>query len=155
MKNRMIRKHRTQARAGFTLLELLIVLAIIVVIAAMVVPNLIGQRDEAMINTTKSAIANVESALKLYNANRGEYPEGSSDVLEMLTQPQEVDGRKKPPYLESPAMDAWNRPLFYEWPNTKQQDAFKPAIWSAGPDGKNDDGGGDDINNWTVKQAKK
>lgn len=139
-------------RGGFTLLELLIVLAIIVVIAAMVVPNLIGQRDIAQIRTTQTAISGVESALKMYNANRGSYPEGGNDVLEMLTQASEWQNRREAPYLESPALDAWNRPLNYEWPNTKQQDAFKPAIWSSGPDGRNDEGGGDDINNWTTTQ---
>lgn len=142
-------------RGGFTLLELLIVLAIIVVIAAMVVPNLIGQRDIAQVRTTQSAIANVQNALKMYNANRGAYPSGGSEMLNTLTQASEFQGRQQAPYLESPPVDAWNNPLNYEWPNTKgdQNNQFKPAIWSNGPDGRNDDGGGDDINNWTVQAA--
>ena len=145
MKRQLSLTRPSRSRAGFTLLELLIVLAIIVVIAAMVVPNLIGNRDEANINITRIAIDRVESALKLYNA---------SNVLEMLLQPQEKNGRKVPPVLEKPALDAWKRPLYYEWPNTKQKDAFKPAIWSAGPDGKDDGGSGDDINNWTIESNK-
>ncbi len=154
MKRQLSLTRPSRSRAGFTLLELLIVLAIIVVIAAMVVPNLIGNRDEANINITRIAIDRVESALKLYNASNGQYPEGGSDVLEMLLQPQEKNGRKVPPVLEKPALDAWKRPLYYEWPNTKQKDAFKPAIWSAGPDGKDDGGSGDDINNWTIESNK-
>ena len=91
----------------------------------------------------------------MLNANRGAYPSGGADVLQGLTQASEWQGRTEQPYLEKPPVDAWNNPLNYEWPNTKAQDNnnFKPALWSNGPDGRNDDGGGDDINNWTVQQA--
>ena len=140
-------------RAGFTLLELLIVLAIIVVIAAMVVPNLIGQQDIAKIQATKAAISGVESSLKMYKATRGAYPEGGDDIIQSLTEPSEFEGQKMAPALENPPVDAWKQPLHYLWPNTKDERSnFKPAIWSNGPDGKNDDGGGDDINNWTIQQ---
>jgi general secretion pathway protein G len=151
MKKRVVKVQ--PQRGGFTLLELLIVLAIIVVIAAMVVPNLIGQRDIAQVRATQTAITTVESQLKMYNANRGNYPAGGPDILVALTEPSEYLGRQEQPYLERPALDAWNQPLNYEWPNTKSEtNKFKPAIWSNGPDGRNDDGGGDDINNWTITQ---
>jgi len=141
----------SRTRGGFTLLELLIVLAIIVVIAAMVVPNLLGQRDTALRRTTQQTIKGVETACNMYNVDFNDFPES----LDVLVQPQDVDGQKKV-YLPDMPLDAWDRQLQYEWPNTKSQKegVEKPAIWSSGKDGKNDDGEGDDINNWTPRQAK-
>ena len=97
MKKRVVEVQRQ--RGGFTLLELLIVLAIIVVIAAMVVPNLIGQRDIAQVRATQTAITTVESQLKMYNANRGSYPAGGPDILVALTQSSEYLGRQEQPCL--------------------------------------------------------
>ena len=49
-------------------------------------------------------------------------------------------------------LDAWGLPLYYEFPNTKAPRAIKPAIWSSGNNRQNEDGGGDDINNWIETQ---
>lgn len=146
-------KNQTAAirrRGGFTLLELLIVLAIIVVIAAMVVPNLMGQQDIANIQNTKVAIKNLESAAKMFRATHGSYPE----TLEMLMEPQNLDGKEIEAAIENQPVDAWKRPLHYEFPNKKADGVSKPAIWSNGPDQKDDSGSGDDINNWTQPKAK-
>lgn len=147
-------KHIRQSRRGFTLLELLIVLAIIVAVVALLVPNLLGSRDIALARTTKATIMQIENQMKLYNANHNKYLSGGDEILTELTQPQDIDGMKKI-YLEQVPVDAWNNPLHYEWNGTghsKKQDAIKPAIWSNGPDGQDNGGEGDDINNWVVKQ---
>ena len=137
-------------RSGFTLLELLIVLGIILAIAAMVVPNLIGGQDEANIKTTKINIKGLENALKFYYTDhKSTYPE----TIDVLTVGEvTADGQTRQPYLEAYPMDAWGNRLLYERQNTKAPPGldYKPAIWSMGPDRKNDDGAGDDINNWTV-----
>ena len=137
-------------RRGFTLLEVLIVLAILGVIAALVVPKLIGQQQTANENATALSIKSIESALDMYAVDhQGEYPSGGQEVLDTLTQPwtDQLTGRERQPYLDTVPLDAWQRPFYYEYPNGKvTQD--KPAIWSAGRDGQNDDGNGDDINNW-------
>lgn len=138
-------------RRGFTLMEVLIVLAILGVLAAMVVPRLIGTQSVAMEQATSVSIEGIESALKLYAvAHMGRYPEGGQEVLEDLTLPwtDEMTGRERPPYLDTIPLDAWQQPFFYEYPTGKLPNNNKPAIWSAGDDGKNDEGGGDDINNW-------
>ncbi|QDT37944.1 type II secretion system major pseudopilin GspG [Stratiformator vulcanicus] len=137
-------------RAGFTLLEVLLVLAILGVIAAMVVPQLLGRQKKAMIDTTKNSISAMEQAAKLYAIDHdGEYPQGGQDAVALLLEPVDDDGKAIEPYLEKTPADAWETPLLYEYPNSKGGRATKPAIWSAGPNKRNEDGGGDDINNWS------
>jgi general secretion pathway protein G len=139
-------------RSGFTLLELLIVLGIILAIAAMVIPNLIGGQEEANIKTTKINVSGLESTLKQYAAlHQAQYPQGGQEVIQMLMMGETTaEGRVRQPFLEAQPLDAWGNVLFYEWPNTKVPNAYKPAIWSAGPNGQNEDGAGDDINNWSL-----
>jgi general secretion pathway protein G len=138
-------------RRGFTLTEVLLVLAIIGVIAAMVVPQLLGRQKDALVRATRTSIKGLEDACKQYAIdNSAEFPTGSSDeVLNLLMNPgQNADGRAISPYLEQLPKDAWGQQLFYEYPNTKVQNASKPAIWSAGPNKQNEDGAGDDVTNW-------
>lgn len=144
----------TRARArrrGFTLTEVLLVLAILGVIAAMVVPNLIGQQQKANVLATKANINGFEQAVKQYAiANDGIFPEGSrEEIANLLIQPgQDSEGRTVAPYLEKVPRDAWDQPLYYEYPNGKVPNATKPAIWSSGPNKQNEEGNGDDVNNW-------
>ncbi|WP_237226006.1 type II secretion system major pseudopilin GspG [Rubinisphaera sp. JC750] len=137
------------SRLGFTLLEVLLVLAILGVIAAMVVPQLLGRQQKAMVDTTRTSITNLEQALKMYAIDHdGQYPEGSQEALNTLMQPTDRNGQAMAPYLESLPKDAWGEMLFYEWPNSKTSNGIKPAIWSAGPNKRNENGSGDDVNNW-------
>ncbi len=139
---------RRASRGGFTLLEILLVVAIIGIIAAMVAPALLGRQQQAMIDTTRASIKGLEQALKLYAINHdGNYPEGDQGVvLGLMDSETRDDGTIEAAYLDERPADAWGELLFYEYPNNKAE-TTKPAIWSSGPDKKNDDGGGDDINN--------
>jgi general secretion pathway protein G len=131
--------------------EVLLVLVILGVIAAMVVPNLMNTQGQANEKATRASIHGYESALKLYAvSNNGEFPSmGSEEVINLLLNPgQDATGRVISPYLEKIPKDAWGQPLQYEWPNTKIANATKPAIWSIGANHQNEDGNGDDINNW-------
>lgn len=130
-----------QRRIGFTLLEVLIVLAIIGVIAAMAIPQLLGQQKKANIKITKSAIVSLEQSAKLYAVdNSGEPP---SSIEEMMKETE--DGTE--PLLDKLPTDAWNRQLHYEIGGPAGKN--KPSIWSNGP---NDDEE-QLINNWEVKEV--
>lgn len=136
---------------GFTLLEVLLVLGILILIAAIVTPSLFSRQRKALIRVTKVGILGLEGALELYAAeHEGEFPEGSaSGAFELLMNPGTgEDGRAIAPYLDELPVDGWGQLLFYEYPTTRPTRAGKPAIWSTGPDEKNDNGAQDDINNW-------
>jgi len=146
---------KTIRRSGFTLLELLIVLGIILAIAAMVVPNLLGRQKEANIKLTLTNIENFKQAVKQYAASHnGIIPQGdTSTVVGLLMSGQSQNGQVIQPYLEEVPKDVWGNPLNYEYPNTKQPNALGPAIWSSGENGQNEDGGGDDICPWKIGQT--
>lgn len=149
--SRLLFSRQSCRRSGFTLTEVLLVLAILGVIAAMVVPNLLGRQREALIRSTKMSISSMENASKQYAVDHdGEFPTGdSATVIGLLLNPgQDRDGKPISSYLEKTPKDAWDQPLFYEYPNNKSPNATKPAIWSAGPNKQNEEGGGDDVNNW-------
>jgi general secretion pathway protein G len=134
-------------RRGFTLMEILLVLAILGVIIGLVLPNLLGRQREANIGATKLAINNVEQALKFYAVHHnGEFPP-SSIGLEALIAPPGSDPNWKGPYIESQSLptDAWGSPLQYQYPG-QQQASGKPDIWSIGPDMTPNTE--DDITNW-------
>lgn len=145
-----MRSSRRRVRSGFTLLEVLLVIAILGVIAVMVVPQLLGRQQESYIGATRASIKGVEEALKLYAFDHdGNYPEGNRDFLPQLLDRQDYNGKQVGPYLTEEPNDAWGEPFYYEYPNNKGGNSNKPAIWSSGPNRQNEDGGGDDITNWS------
>jgi general secretion pathway protein G len=152
MKRRIETINRDRSRrSAFTLLEVLLVLAILGVIAGMVVPNLMGSREKANVEATKLNIKGFEDAVKMYaNDHYGKYPEGDADtVVQLLLSNVDKDtGEEQKVYLEGVPKDAWDQKLYYEFPPSGDHvtPSGKPAIWSAGLDGQ--DGTEDDINNW-------
>ena len=155
MKKLQITQLSVTRRSGFTLLELLIVLAIILVIAAMVVPNLIGTQQGAMEKATLATIKRMEGTVGAWAADHdGTYFQGNGDeVWQAMMQPEPYKGRKIRPYIEEPPTDAWGNVLQYEWTgdgHSKKQGALKPALWSTGVK-PNDES--DDIDNWTPQTA--
>ena len=138
MNNQEKRIAREALRQGFTLIEILVVVAIIGMLGAVAVPAYMNYLADARVATTRSLIANVDVAVKSYNMKHGKYPES----LEVLQEPQEDGGD---PWLEGEAVDPWGNELKYE-----KQGKQRPKITSFGPDGE--EGTEDDITNYEAKK---
>lgn len=136
-------------RRGMTLLELMIVLVIIVMLAAIAGPRLLGQQKKAGIKTTQAQINNLDTALKMYAVDMSTFPTTEEGLQSLMQAPADENKARKwsGPYLDDEALpvDAWGNAFAYEYPTTKTTRDF-PAIWSAGPDGTADTE--DDIRNW-------
>ena len=146
MQVRILKAHHPRAiRAGFTLMEVLIVLAILAVIIGLVVPNLMKGREKANIDATKVQIKAVEDALDMYALDHdGDYPQGGLNAL--MTNPG-GDQKWKGPYLEKGKVptDPWGNPIQYLYPG-QHSGADRPDIWSMGLDRQSNTA--DDITNW-------
>jgi general secretion pathway protein G len=131
----MNQRKRRRPRPGFTLMEVLLVLAILVILGSLVVFNFARVQQRGYEDATKSQISMFEQPLHMFKLDIGSYPatnqglEGLIQVPSDLAAPQKWRG----PYLddEVPA-DPWGNPYQYE---LLGPDAFR--VWSWGPDGQN------------------
>ena len=129
-------------RRGFTLVELLLVVIILGVIAAMVVPRLTGRSEEARIGVAKADIdVNIATALKLYELDNGVFPSTEEGLSALLSEPPGAK-RWKGPYLEKKPIDPWGNEYQYLCPGRHRHDY---DLYSLGRDGIESD---DDISNW-------
>ncbi len=129
-------------RRGFTLIELMVVLVIIGVLAALIVPNVLDRTDDARATAAKADINNLVQALKLYKLDNQRYP-GPEQGLEALVN-KPTSGNVPPNwrrYLDKLPADPWGRPYQYIFPGVKGEvDIFSlGADGQAGGDGKNAD----------------
>jgi general secretion pathway protein G len=131
-------------QAGFTLIELMVVLVIIGVLAALIVPNVLDRADDARVTAARTDVNNLMQALKLYKLDNQRYPTGEQGLQALITKPtaSPVPPNWKP-YLEKLPNDPWGRPYQYLNPGVKGEiDVMSfGADGQAGGDGKNSDVG--------------
>jgi len=131
---------KISGQAGFTLLEIMVVLVIIGVMAAIVAPRFIERADEAKVTATHAQMSNIAQSLKLYRLHRSHYP-STSEGLNTLVQAGS-DGKR---YMDSLPKDAWGNDFVYLSPGVHGD--FD--ILSYGADGRPGGTGFDaDIGNW-------
>jgi hypothetical protein len=108
--------------------------------------------DDVAVQKTRNLLAGIETTLILFETYEGEFPTGAgTDVLERLTGiVTDEFGIESGPWLDGHT-DGWGNPFNYEYP-TKKFRKEKPAVWSNGPNGVNEQGGGDDVANWKPAQ---
>ena len=140
-------------RRGFTLIEIMVVIVILALLAALVGPKIMGRTDDAKIQTTKTQIRNLESALKLYKLDNGVYPTTEQGLSALVTKPTVgviPTSYKEGGYLESQNVpkDGWGNDYLYVSPG----DHGDYDLYSYGADGvKGGEGKNADINSWDLK----
>lgn len=123
------------AEAGFTLVEMIVVLAIIAVIAALIVPNVIGRPDEARVTVAGADLRTVSAALKMYRLDNGDYPTTAQGLGALVERPTSAPLPRVWPsegYLSELPRDPWDRPYAYRSPGPNG--GFE--LLSLGKDGK-------------------
>jgi general secretion pathway protein G len=140
----MTRPHRsTPAPNGFTLTELLVVLAIIGLLTTIVVINVLPQRDKATAAKARADIATLEQALELWRIDTGRYPT-TDEGLTVLTTAAASAG----PTLKRLPNDPWGRPYRYASPGVHGE----ADVWTLGSEGgSGGTGTAADIGNWEAK----
>ena len=133
----IMRRCDRRREAGFTLFELLVVLTIMALIAAIVAPRVIGYLGRAKADVARSQMSNLVTSLELYYLDVGRYP-AEEDGLAALVEAPEQDGEPIPgwrgPYLRDEAglIDPWGRPYAYAY----DTDANRIRVISYGRDGE-------------------
>jgi general secretion pathway protein G len=142
--------HRHRSSRGFTLIEILVVIVILGVLAALIVPNVISRPDEARATVAKSDIAAIMSALKLYRLDNQRYPTGDQGLAALVAKPEQppLAANWKPGgYLERLPKDPWGRPYVYLNPGVRGE----VEVMTFGADGQSGGTGPDaDIGSWDL-----
>ena len=96
-------------QAGFTLIEIMVVVIIIGILAAIVAPNVIGRVDDAQITKAKAEIRNLESALKFYRLDNFQYPTSEQGLDALVTKPNDpaIRNWKSGGYIDRLPKDPW------------------------------------------------
>jgi len=135
---------------GFTLIEIMVVVIIIGILAAIVAPNVIGRVDDAQITKAKAEINNIESALKFYRLDNFAYPTTEQGLQALVSKPSDPNVRnwKTGGYLDRLPTDPWGNEYLYLNPGNNGE----IDIYTLGRDGRPGGEGTDgDIGNWTPK----
>jgi len=148
--HKLIRDHGD--KPGFTLIEILLVITIISILAAVVAPRFFGRSQEARTVAARQAIVGTLSlAIDLFEQDTGRYPTADEGLQALITRPQVNNWRG--PYLKTVTvpLDPWGNLYKYNYPSQLTSSTTIYDIVSAGPDGSF--GTNDDVTNHTVFQT--
>lgn len=138
-------------QAGFTLIEIMVVVIIIGILAAIVAPNVIGRIDDAQITKAKADIRGYENALKFYRLDNFAYPTAEQGLQALVTKPNDPNLKNWKPggYIDRLTKDPWGNDYLYQNPGNHGE----IDIYTLGKDGRPGGEGIDaDIGNWNVDE---
>ena len=142
-------KQNKSNRAGFTLIEVLLVMVIIAILASVIVPKFTKRGQQAKETAAKSDINVLELSLDSFEIDTGRYPTNTEGLRALVQEPVNTDDDWKGPYLKRGVpTDPWGNEYIYKQPG--QYNKYGYDLSSAGPDEV--DGNDDDIKNWSEEQ---
>jgi general secretion pathway protein G len=140
------------ARRAFTLLEILVVLAIIGLLAGLAITNIDKIFGGAQVSVAQTFVnQTMKTALTAYRISMGSYPTTAEGLQALLTPPSGKEGKWGGPYITETKvpLDPWGEPYQYACPGKHNKSSYD--VWSKGPDKQ--DGTADDIGNWEESTA--
>ena len=144
----------TKGSAGFTFIEIMVVVAILAILAALVVPRIMGRTDDAKRTAAKVQIRNIEGALQLYKLDNGIYPTTEQGLKALVEKPSVGVLPKKwkiGGYLPKLPEDPWGNPYKYLSPVQRGDIKIDYEVTSLGTDGEvGGEGINADITNWNL-----
>ncbi len=125
---------------GFTLIEVMVVVVILGILAAIIVPNVIGKDEKARVEATKDSLHSISSALEMFKLDNHRYPTTQEGLQALVTKPATATNWTSGGYLKAMPKDSWGNDFQYvsPGPNGKAYD-----VYSLGADGQE---GGDGDN---------
>jgi len=139
----MNRQQNHKRRQGFTLMEVLLVLMILVVLASMAVTIFGGTQEQALKDAAKGQLGVFKTAISTYQLHALSYPSSLNDLVEPPSDDKLAE-KWHGPYLDRSPVDPWDNEYKIAVPGKHNTDSYD--VWSMGPDGQ--DGTADDIGNW-------
>jgi general secretion pathway protein G len=140
------RKRQQRGQRGFTLIELMVVLVIIGVLAALIVPNVLERADDARVTAARTDVNNLMQSLKLYRLDNLRYPTTDQGLQALVTRPTSGPTPTSwRPYLDKLPQDPWGRPYQYINPGLRGEVDVMSLGADAQPGGE---GRNADIGSW-------
>ena len=141
------RRSAPRRQRGFTLIEIMVVVVILGILAAMVVPKVLDRPDQARATAARQDIAGLMQALKLYRLDNGSYPSAAQGLKVLVEKPASAKPGTWRAYLERLPNHPWGRPYHYLNPGANGE----IDVFSLGADGEPDgDGVNADIGSWQL-----
>ena len=134
--------------AGFTLVEIMVVVVILGILAVLIVPRVLGRSDEARQAAAKHDVATIMQSLKLYRLDNGRYPTNEQGLQALVTKPSVAPAPSNwKPYLDKVPKDPWGNTYQYLSPGVHGE----VDVFSLGADGQPGGTGADlDIGSWQL-----
>lgn len=144
----MARQMSRRSRAGFTLIELMIVVVILGLLATIVMPRILSRPEQARRTKAKIDIRNIESALALFKTDTGRFPTTSEGLEAMVSDPG-IKGYSADGYLNKVPIDPWGNKYVYISPGVHNRDYDLESYGRDGEDGGTADDA--DIESWNLE----
>ena len=144
----VMRRGAMRGERGFTLIEVMVVVVILSILAAIIVPRIMDRPDKARIVKAQADIRALESALNLYRLDNHDYPTSDQGLDALVEKPANAPSWKEGGYIDRLPKDPWGRPYKYLNPGTHGS----IDIFTLGADGQpGGEGKNADIGNWMLQ----